>query len=122
MRTVAIESPYAGDVEENVAYLKACIMDCLGFGESPYASHLFFTQPDLLDDLDPDQRELGIKAGFSWSAMADVRAFYVDRGISGGMREGWTEARRRGQATEFRSLERHLTTEERMSFRVGMYP
>lgn len=43
-RLVVVESPYAGDVERNVAYAKRCVLDCLKRGEAPYASHLFFTQ------------------------------------------------------------------------------
>ncbi len=56
MRLVVIESPYAGDVQANVAYAKRCVADCLRRGESPYASHLFFTQDGILDDLKPEER------------------------------------------------------------------
>ena len=40
-----IESPYAGDVEGNLTYLRACLKDCVERGESPYASHGLLTQP-----------------------------------------------------------------------------
>lgn len=33
------ESPYAGDVNLNLRYLRAAMADCLRLGESPYASH-----------------------------------------------------------------------------------
>ena len=105
VKTICIESPYAGDVEKNVAYLKRCIMDALGRGESPYASHLFFTQPGLLDDLVPEERTLGIEAGFCWSRMADLRVFYIDRGISRGMQLGWSDAMKHGQACLIRNIE-----------------
>lgn len=104
IRTV-IESPYAGDVETNLAYAKRCVHDCLRRGEAPYASHLFFTQSGLLDDLNPEERELGIKAGFAWGAAATYVAVYVDRGISGGMRQGIRAASQRGAHIEVRSLE-----------------
>lgn len=105
MKLVAIESPYAGDVEGNVAYLKRCILDSLSRGESPYASHLFFTQPGLLDDTKPDERQRGIAAGFAWAAKADLVAVYVDRGISNGVRDGVWRACQARQPIEFRSLE-----------------
>ena len=46
MILVVIESPYAGDVEANVAYAKRCVLDCLRLGEAPYASHLFLHSQD----------------------------------------------------------------------------
>ncbi len=105
MKLVAIESPYAGDVEGNVAYLKRCILDSLGRGESPYASHLFFTQPGLLDDRQPIERLAGIAAGFAWAEKADLVAVYVDRGISRGVNEGVARALAANQPIEFRTLE-----------------
>lgn len=64
MKLVIIESPYKGDVERNKLYLRACIRDCINRGESPYASHRMLT--DALDDTDPVERAIGIKAGLSW--------------------------------------------------------
>ena len=45
MRQVIFESPYAGNVEENVAYARAAVRDSLLRGELPIASHLLYTQP-----------------------------------------------------------------------------
>ena len=39
MRLVVVESPYAGDVEANLAYLRRAMRDCLLRGEAPFASH-----------------------------------------------------------------------------------
>lgn len=83
MKLVVIESPYAGAIELNLAYLDACIRDCIARGESPYASHKMLTT--ALDDNDPRERALGISAGLAWRKRADMRVFYVDRGISRGM-------------------------------------
>jgi hypothetical protein len=105
MKLVVIESPYAGDVEANLAYAKRAVLDCLKRGESPYASRLFFTQPHILDDLKPEERKLGIDAGFAWGARADAVAVYVDRGISRGMEQGVARALAAGQPIEFRTLE-----------------
>lgn len=82
---VIIESPYAGDVEANVAYARACMKDSLELGEAPFASHLLYTQPGILDDNVPGERQWGIDAGLLWAGVADLAAFYVDRGWSDGM-------------------------------------
>ena len=57
MRRVILESPYAGSVEENVAYARAAVRDSLLRGESPIASHLLYTQPGILRDGVPDERQ-----------------------------------------------------------------
>lgn len=102
---VVLESPYAGAVEENEAYARAAVADCLGRGEAPYASHLLYTQPGVLDDDDPVDRALGIAAGFAWRAVADRTVVYVDLGISRGMQAGVDDAIRRGCPVEMRTLE-----------------
>lgn len=85
MRRVILESPYAGEVETNVAYARACMKDCLRRGEAPIASHLLYTQPGVLDDDVPGERALGIEAGLEWRSVAEAAVFYVDRGRSTGM-------------------------------------
>lgn len=47
MKRVVIESPFAGDVELNLRYLRACMHHCLKSGEAPYASHALYTQPGV---------------------------------------------------------------------------
>lgn len=84
MRRVIIESPFAGNVERNKDYLKRCVRDSLGRGESPYASHGFFTQ--FLNDDVPIDRKLGINAGLAWADAADEVIYYMDLGMSNGMR------------------------------------
>jgi len=92
VKRVTIESPYAGDIEANVAYAKECVLDCLRRGEAPYASHLFFTQTGILRDELPFEREMGIEAGLAWQAASELVAVYVDRGVSEGMRKGIARA------------------------------
>lgn len=89
MRLVVIESPYAGDVEGNVAYARAAVRDCLQRGESPIASHLLFTQAGILDDQVSAERALGIEAGLAWYASAEAAVFYMDKGLSRGMSGAW---------------------------------
>lgn len=112
MKTVAIESPYAGEVTRNVAYAKRAVLDCLRRNEAPYASHLFFTQEGLLDDLKPEERELGIRAGLYWGASAKLRVFYIDLGWSKGMVQGFIYARSIFQSFEIRALDREVTEED----------
>lgn len=84
-RLVILESPYAGNVDRNVAYARAAMADCLRRGEAPIASHLLYTQPGVLDDDIPGERALGIEAGLAWGRVADAAVFYVDLGWSTGM-------------------------------------
>jgi len=63
-KLVVIESPYAGktfeEVRRNVKFARACVRDSLLRSEIPFASHLLYTQPGILNDDNPDERELGI--------------------------------------------------------------
>lgn len=92
MKRVIIESPYAAGnghtVAEHEEYTRRCMADSLARGEAPFASHLVYTQPGVLDDTDPAQRYLGMKAGFAWMRFADLVAIYIDLGKSHGMKEG----------------------------------
>lgn len=104
MKLVLIESPYAGDVEANVAYAKRCMRDCLHRGEAPYASHLLLTQEGILDDAVSADRALGIEAGLAWGARADLTAVYVDHGVSSGMAHGIRRAIDDNRLIELRTL------------------
>ena len=104
MIRVAIESPYAGDVETNLMYARACVMDCLRRGEAPYASHLFFTQEGILYDTIPEERTLGMEAGKIWEQAAEKTVVYTDRGMSGGMKWGVEKAKEAGRTIEYREL------------------
>lgn len=105
MRLVLLESPFAGDVERNLAYARAAMRDCLLRGEAPFASHLLYTQAGVLDDDVPGERALGIEAGLLWGAKAERTVVYADLGISRGMQLGIERARAEGRPVEVRSLE-----------------
>lgn len=104
MKRVVIESPYAGDVEHNLRYLRAAMHDCIKRGESPYASHALLTQEGVLDDKNPIERETGIQAGFAWREVADLTVVYTDLGITRGMKYGIVDAENKGRPIEYRSL------------------
>ncbi len=86
---IIVESPFAADNEKvskiYAAYLDACLKDCLLNGHSPFAAHGLYTRPGVLDDNDPEQRALGINAGFYWREVANYTIFFTDFGWSKGM-------------------------------------
>jgi len=86
MIRVIIESPYAGFVERNILYARACVRDSLSRGEAPIASHLLYTQDGILDDSIPYERQWGIDAGLAWKEVAEKHVFYIDFGYSTGMK------------------------------------
>lgn len=107
IKLVIVESPYAGNVEANLAYARQACRDCIDRGETPFASHLLF--PQFLDDSDEGERHCGINRGLEiGQAFYQARtrskvlptlftaqvAFYLDMGWSRGMEaalEFWTE-------------------------------
>lgn len=105
MRLVVIESPYAGDVAKNLRYLRAAMADCLARDEAPFASHALYTQEGVLDDGDPSQRRLGMRAGFEWRKRADATVVYCDLGLSDGMVKGIDHATQIDQPIEYRKIE-----------------
>ena len=64
MKRVIVESPYQANeyrsVEQHKLYLLHALDDCVRRGEAPFASHLLL--PEILDDRDPVERAIGIKA------------------------------------------------------------
>jgi hypothetical protein len=116
MRPVIIESPYgtnpdgsradAETVAKNVRYLHACMLHAMSLGEAPFASHGLYPGP--LNDAKPEERKMGIEAGFAigrvLAAAGAARAFYVDEGMTPGMRLAVPEAEKIGQPIEYRTL------------------
>jgi hypothetical protein len=104
MRLVIIESPYAGDIEVNTEYARRCVRDSLSRGEAPIASHLLYTQPGILRDDDPKERQWGIDAGLAWKAVANASVVYTDLGITKGMKYGIAAAKAAGIPVEYRTI------------------
>lgn len=102
MKLVILESPYAGDIDKNIAYARACMLDCLAKNEAPMVSHLLYTQ--VLDDTNEEQRTLGIEAGLAWGDIADKTVVYTDLGISKGMQYGIDNAIKSGRKVEYRTI------------------
>ena len=104
MRRVIIESPYAGDIEKNVAYARLALRDSLKRGEAPLASHLLYTQPGVLQDSIPQERTTGIEAGLAWMGLAEAVIVYNDLGLSPGMIAAIARAKWLKIPVEYRSL------------------
>lgn len=124
MILVLLESPFAGNVERNIAYARACLRDSLLRGEAPLASHLLYTQEGVLDDNEPDERTLGIEAGLAWGKRADMTAVYTDLGVSNGMLEGIARAKAEGRRIEYRRLHAEspeYVPDDRKCRRCGAY-
>ncbi len=100
MILAVIESPFAGTPAEIVGhrrYLALLMRFCLQHDMAPFASHGLYTQPGVLLDTIPEERKLGMKAGFAWAELlplvldAGGNALVVvgmDLGESSGMTEG----------------------------------
>lgn len=112
MMRVVLESPYAAKSDfgilKNEIYGEFCMRDCIvNYNEAPYASHLLYTRKYVLDDKKPEQRKLGIGAGFFWRDVATKTVFYIDLGMTPGMELGITDCEKKGNLYNVR----HMTPE-----------
>ena len=104
MIRVILESPYAGDIERNIAYARMCVKHSLTLGEAPIASHLLYTQDGILNDDIEHERNLGIDAGLAWKEVAQKHVFYVDYGWSKGMKYAYEYATKNKIPVEVRAI------------------
>ena len=116
---VDIETPYSAktesDLSRNLLYTRACIRDSLLRGEIPFASHLFYTQPGILDDTVQTERDMGILAGKELiEGLPGVKTVvYTDLGISPGMQFGIDRAESQSRIIEYRTLSKDWETKAR---------
>lgn len=61
MKLIYIASPYAGDINKNVAFARSACRYAIDQGHTPIAVHLLY--PQMLDDSDPAERETGLRLG-----------------------------------------------------------
>ena len=113
MKRVIIESPYAGksdtDIYLNEVYGELCMRDCLkNHNEAPYASHLLYTRKYVLRDKDKAERKLGIEAGFFWRDVAEKTVFYMDLGMTTGMKQGIDDCEAKDKPFEVRHIHPEL--------------
>lgn len=95
---VVVESPYAagpnGTVAQNLDYLDECLSWCIEEGYSPYASHGLLTR--VLRDTLPQQRWAGIEAGYVFHDALGLVIFFIDLGMSPGMKLALDRCARKG--------------------------
>ena len=87
MKKVFICSPFRAAQlhirREYVAYAKALCRYALRCGLNPLAPHLFL--PQVLDDMDPAARDLGMMCGRQWLEACDLIWIGIAFGVSEGM-------------------------------------
>ena len=120
---VNLESPYAGDIERNTLYARFCMRDSIvNHNESPFASHLLYTQPHVLNEHVPEERALGIATGLEFTRMTEKTVVYIDLGVTNGMEQAIKSAENNGVEVERRKLNNddwELYFHETLSLRSG---
>lgn len=100
---VIIETPYAGNIELNVEFTKACVRDSLiNHNENPQCLHLIY--PKIINDDEIGERNLGIDRSFAIHQKANRKVYYLDRGFTDGMKDGFLHSIASGIPVEFRCL------------------
>lgn len=90
-----VESPLRGHpdgYEAGKAYARCCLSDSIKRGETPWASHLLYTQ--VLDDTRASERSKGIEMHINIVTIASAipnakMVLYADYGVSQGMEEAY---------------------------------
>lgn len=103
MKKIVIESPYSGNRKINDLYLQNVIRHCLLVeGVAVYASHDAYTR--ALDDEIPEERRIGMEAGFEIGDLMDETWVFDDLGISGGMQTGIAKAMKSKRPVVYKKL------------------
>ncbi len=89
-RKVYVASKYAGDVDVNVAATITYCRRVINAGYMPVASHLLY--PQILNDSDPKERDLGLLFGLALLRMCDE--VWVFGTVSPGVAQEVEEAKR----------------------------
>lgn len=104
---IIIESPFSAEdiptFQAHLDYARRAMRHAISQDEAPFLSHLLY--PQVLSDLDPASRRLGIACGFRWMELADKVVIYRDRGISRGMEQAITKATALGKLIEYREID-----------------
>ena len=96
---IYVASKYAGDVEANVAAAVDYCKYVISQNGIPVASHLLY--PQMLDDNDPDELELGLMFGLSLLAICDEVWCFGDISESEGVQQDIVEARKLGKTVRY---------------------
>lgn len=99
---VFICSPYAGDIPQNIENAQRYLRFAVENGAIPFAPHLLY--PQVLDENDPAQRELGIFFGMVWLGKCD-ELWVFGSDISNGMDREIVKAKQRSMPIRYFSEE-----------------
>lgn len=85
---IYVASPYRGETSEivrrNVRYVLDICREIAYMGHYPFAPHLH--DPQFLEDNVPKERAMGLASGKAWLEACDGVIFFIDRGMSDGMK------------------------------------
>ena len=109
MKIIYVASPYAGDIQKNTEFAKRACRHVMNEGHAFFAPHLLY--PTILDEHQPEQRQLALDMGIAMLSRCDELWCYGDR-ISPGMRLEIEEAARLGILV-------HRVMEQKNGFTVG---
>ena len=102
---VYIVSRYAGDVENNVNNAIRYCRFAIDKKKMPIAAHLLY--PQIVDDNNPDEREIGTMYGLALLALCD-EVWCFGEALSSGMEQEIKEAKRLGKPIKYFSEEATL--------------
>lgn len=125
-----IESPYAPDpsntiqspqaqLQLHIRYARLAMIDSIRQNETPFASHLLYTQ--CLDDTDVFERNLGLLQAEQFYHYAERVVFYSDLGHSAGMKQGDAIALDLGIPVHNRRLFPHIPLEKKQQIYSEIY-
>ena len=109
MKLIYVASPYAGDIEKNTEFAKSACRHVMNEGHAFFAPHLLY--PAILDEHQPEQRQLGLDMGIAMLSRCDELWCYGDH-ISLGMHLEIEEAGRLG-------IPVRRVTEQENDFTIG---
>ena len=109
MKLIYMASPYAGDIEKNTEFAKRACRHVMNEGHAFFAPHLLYTT--ILDEHQPEQRQLGLDMGIAMLSRCDELWCYGDH-ISLGMHLEIEEAGRLG-------IPVYRVTEQENGFAIG---
>ena len=109
MKIIYVASPYAGDIEKNTEFAKTACRFVMNEGHAFFCPHLLY--PNILDEQNPEQRQLGLDMGLAMLQSSDELWCFGDH-ISHGMMNEIEEAKRL-------SLPTRKVMEQEQGFHVG---
>jgi hypothetical protein len=96
---VYVASKYAGDIDANVAAAVDYCKYVISQNMIPVASHLLY--PQMLDDNNSNERELGLMFGLSLLAICDEVWCFGDVSASVGVQQELVEAKKLGKKIRY---------------------